>query len=80
VGEQINAKLIKLIPKGRKNDMVGGWRPFNLFNVSYNALAKVLAKRIKITTARIVQLEQMEFIQGYFILDNVIIAWESIWA
>jgi hypothetical protein len=54
---QVNAELIKLIPKGaKKNTRVLEANGFA--NVSYKVLPKVLANRIKNTAARIVHMSK----------------------
>lgn len=81
LGVIINQGLIKLIPKEKQEDSINGWRPITLLNTSYKIIAKALSKRIKPITQEIVRSEQTSFLGGKFILDNLILAWESVeWA
>ena len=81
LGNDINRGLIKLIPKGRNENTIAGWRPITLLNTSYKIIAKALAMRIKPVVQSIVRPEQTGFIKGRFILDNLMLAWETIeWA
>lgn len=62
LGEGINQRLIKLIPKGKDEDTVNGWFPITLLNTSYKIIAKALACRIKYISQKIVRLEQAIFL------------------
>lgn len=78
LGFEINKGIIKLIPKGKNEDTVSGWHPITFLNSSYQIITKALVTRIKLVTKNIVRQEQTEFLGGRFILDNFILAWESI--
>lgn len=74
LGTNINKGLIKLLPKGKNEDTISGWRPITLLNTSYKIIAKAIATRIKPIVKEIVRLEQTRFLGGRFILDNLILA------
>lgn len=76
-----NQGLIELIPKNATQDSIGQWRPITLIIFFSKILVKALASRIRRVASRIVRQEQMGFVQGIFILNTMISAWESMeWA
>lgn len=58
LGPNINKGLVKLLPKGKNEDIVAGWRPITLLNTSYKIIAKALATRIRPIVKKIVRPEQ----------------------
>ena len=77
LGPTINGGIIRFIPKGKKEDTISAWRPITLLNTSYKIIAKALAIRIKLVVQEIVRPEQIRFIASRFILDNLMLAWET---
>lgn len=77
LGPIINKGIIKLIPKGKNEDSIAGWHPITLLNTSYKIITKTLAIRIKPIVQMIVRAEQTGFLKGKYILDNLMLAWET---
>lgn len=77
LGPVSNRGLIKLLPKGKNTDYIYDWCPITLLNTSYKIIAKTLANRIKLVAMMIVCPEQTSFLGGRFILDNLMLAWET---
>jgi len=77
----LNQGLIKLININAARDTIGGWRPITLLSVAYKIMAKAMARKIHSVAKNVVRQEQVGFVQGRFILDTVISAWEGLeWA
>ena len=56
-------------------------RPITLLNLSYKILAKALAGRIAPLVSRFISKTQTRFIQGRYVLENLITNWEAMhWA
>ena len=81
LGALINKGNIKFIPKPSDQKIITNWRPITLLNVSYKIIAKALALKLHPLLPLIVRPEQTSFVQGRYILDNVIAVWEGMqWA
>lgn len=77
----LNQGLIKFLSQNASCETIGGWRPITLLSVSCKILAKALALRMQRVVSWIVREEETGFVQGRFILDIVISAWEAMdWA
>jgi len=64
--------IISLIPKDANNlTTLSNWRPITLLNVDYKILAKVIAKRIEAVLPKLIHSDQIGFIKGRFIGQNV---------
>lgn len=81
LGLDINRGLIKLLPKGKNEDTVAGWHPITLLNTSYKIIAKAIPTKMKPVVQSIVLPKQTGFLGGRYILDNLILSWETMeWA
>ncbi|CAN0919033.1 LINE-1 reverse transcriptase homolog [Linum grandiflorum] len=69
---------IILLPKVEKPERMQDLRPISLCNVRYRILAKVLANRLRRFMPDLIKEEQSAFVQGRSIIDNAMIAFESI--
>ncbi|CAN1744284.1 Putative ribonuclease H protein At1g65750 [Linum perenne] len=77
---EVRATNIVLIPKKDNPTRMADLRPISLCNVRYRILAKVLANRLRGIMTDIIPEEQSAFIQGRSIIDNVLIAVETLHA
>ena len=76
--KSINKTLISLIPKLDSPTLVTEYRSISLCNVSYEIIAKVLTNRFKNVLKHCISASQSAFVPGRQILDNVLIAHESV--
>jgi len=74
----INKGLITLIPKTEDRARLNNCRPITLLGSIYKILAKTFARRIQSTLTHIVRPNQMGFVEGRSILDNVFLAQEAL--
>ena len=81
LGSMLNKGNIKFIPKPEDPKMITNWLPITLLNVSYKTIVKALGLKVWPLLPLIIRPEQIGFIMGRYILDNVIIIWEGMeWA
>ncbi|CAN0914973.1 Transposon TX1 uncharacterized 149 kDa protein [Linum grandiflorum] len=69
---------IVLLPKGERPQSMKDWRPISLCNVLYRLVAKVLANRLRRIMPNLVAEEQSAFVTGRSIVDNILIAFETL--
>jgi len=64
--------LLILIPKSEKDKrLLTNWRPISLLNSDYKILAKVLANRLQKVISTIVHADQVGYVKGRNIGDNI---------
>ncbi|CAN1729936.1 LINE-1 reverse transcriptase homolog [Linum perenne] len=78
IPEEVRSTDIILLPKKDDATLMRDFRPISLCNVRYRILAKVLANRMRLIMADIIPEEQSAFVQGRSIVDNVLIAFETL--
>lgn len=78
IHSKLDAIFIVLVLKDKKGESPASFRPFALCNVIYKIVSKVIANRLKPTLLKIISYEQMGFVEGTQILDNIILAHELI--
>lgn len=76
--DEINHTNITLIPKVKSPEYIIGFRPINLCNVVHKFVSKVLANRLKIVLPVVVSENQSAFQAGRVIIDNVLMAFETL--
>lgn len=76
--ESINTTFISLIPKIKKPKKVSDFRPINLCDVIYKLFAKVVANQLKKFLAISVLDSQSAFLLGRLIIDNILVAFETL--
>ncbi|CAN0917200.1 Transposon TX1 uncharacterized 149 kDa protein [Linum grandiflorum] len=70
--------IIVLLPKGDRPQTMKDRRPISLCNVLYQLVVKVLTNRLRLVMPHLVAEEQLAFVQGRFIVDNILIAFETL--
>ena len=68
----LNATLITLIPKKNEAKTPNHYRPIALCNVVYTIISKVIANRLKPLLPTLISQEQIGFVEGRQIKDNII--------
>ncbi|CAN0919242.1 Transposon TX1 uncharacterized 149 kDa protein [Linum grandiflorum] len=75
---EIQDTNIVLLPKVDEPKGMKELRPISLCNVLYRLVAKVLANRLRRVMPKLISEEQSTFIVGRSIIDNVMVAFETI--
>ncbi|KAK0575315.1 hypothetical protein LWI29_037124 [Acer saccharum] len=76
IPSDINQTIISLIPKVPNPTSMTQLKPINLYNTIYKIVSKILVQKIRPLLPNIVSPNQMAFIQGRQIQDNIIVAQE----
>jgi Reverse transcriptase (RNA-dependent DNA polymerase) len=76
---KLNHAMVCLLPKENDATVIQKFRPISLVDCSYKIISKVLTNRLSGIVNDIVDEAQTSFIQGKFILDNVLAAHEIIY-
>ncbi|KAA3486983.1 Retrovirus-related Pol polyprotein LINE-1 [Gossypium australe] len=78
INPDLNNSLIVLIPKVQHSECFLQFRPISFCSVLYKLVMKVIANRFKVVFPKIIAPEQVGFVAGRNINDNIIIAQEVI--
>eukprot|EP00253_Pinus_taeda_P014528 PITA_14528 len=76
--KSINSTFIALIPKVEEANTPEKFKPIALFNVIYKIISKVIANRLKPILLGIIYEEQLGYVEGRQILDNILLSQEMI--
>ena len=74
----LNVTFLVLIPKKGGVEDLKDFRPISLVGGLYKWLAKVLANRMKGVLAKVISMSQNAFVEGWQIMDAVLVANEAI--
>ena len=74
----INFTHIVMIPKTKTPENMTQFRLISLCNVIYKTISKVLANKLKSILPSIISESQSAFVPGCLILDNILVAFESL--
>lgn len=76
--KSINSTLLYLVPKTTTAERMSDFRPIAYCNVVYKVISRIIARRIKATLPEAIELNQCAFIEGRFLLENVLLATELV--
>ena len=68
----LNATMITLIPKENEAKTPDRYRPIALCNVIYKIISKIIENRLKPLLPSLISQEQVGFVEGRKIMDNII--------
>ena len=74
----INAAILSLIPKIEEAQTMKDYRPIACCNLLYKVISKVLSTRLKQFTQEAVQANQVGFVKGRVLCENVLLASELV--
>lgn len=78
IGGGIKSTFLALIPKETNPETFARFMPISLCNASYKIIAKLLANRLKPLLKKLISSNQGGFVEGRYIMDNVIQVQETI--
>ncbi|CAN1752111.1 Transposon TX1 uncharacterized 149 kDa protein [Linum perenne] len=78
IPENVHATNIVLLPKKPNPVSTADLRPISLCDVRYRLVSKVLANRLRRIIPQIIGVEQSAFVEGRSIVNNVLIATETL--
>ncbi|CAA7034519.1 unnamed protein product [Microthlaspi erraticum] len=75
---QVNSTVISLIPKVPRAETLQNFRPISLCNTVYKVISRLLSARLKILSPLVVQRNQVGFVNGRLICENILLASELV--
>jgi len=76
--KKFNTTAITLIPKEIGVDELSKFRPVSCCNTIYNVITRLISKRLKLFISQAVQGNQVGFIKGRLLFENVLLATELV--
>lgn len=73
-----NATLLSLVPKTLTAEKMSDFRPIACCNVVYKVISRIMAKRLKNILPQAIELNKCAFVQGRWLLENVLLATEVV--
>ncbi|KAG7558973.1 Endonuclease/exonuclease/phosphatase superfamily [Arabidopsis thaliana x Arabidopsis arenosa] len=73
-----NATAIALIPKDTADDSLSQFRPVSCCTTLYKVIARIIKRRLKLFISDAVQLNQVGFVNGRLLCENVLLASELV--
>lgn len=68
--------IVKMVPQGSEElEIVDNWRNLTMLTMTYKIILKILTKRLKPMVPKLVDRQQIGFISGRCIIDNLL-AWK----
>ena len=77
VPPNFNETHVVLIPKCKEPKKITDFRPISLCNVAYKIASTAIANRLKKIIPSIISDTQSTFVHGRLIIDNVLVAFET---
>ncbi|XP_018435427.2 uncharacterized protein LOC108807663 [Raphanus sativus] len=75
---QVNATVVALIPKVPGAASLTDFRPISLCNTIYKVISRILARKLQLITPAAVQGNQVGFVKGRLLCENVLLASELV--
>jgi len=73
-----NASFICLIPKNDNLQQLSDYKPISLVGCVCKIFSKILSIRLKKVISKVIDIRQSAFLEGRGILDNILVANETI--
>ena len=74
--KDLNTRILCLTPKGGFKTNLKNLRPITLLGIVYKGLIKTMARRVQLLLDQLIRPNQIGYIKGQSIIDNVILAFE----
>lgn len=78
LSRQVNSTVIALLPKVTGAANLSEFRPISLCNTVYKVISKIIGARLKRLTPLVVQRNQVGFVKGRLLCENVLLASELV--
>lgn len=76
--KMLNVTTIALLPKTPGADLLSSFRPVSCCTTVYKVIARLLKNKLKLFILDVVQINQVGFIKGGLLCENVILASELV--
>ncbi|PKI58238.1 hypothetical protein CRG98_021320 [Punica granatum] len=75
---EVNDTLLVLIPKVPQQETLYNFRPISLCNVAFKLVTRLIANRLQRYMSNLISLNQVSFVPGRHIQDNIVITQELV--